>query len=102
MVIRETGTSAGKARPCIVVQRSSALATTTKVTVCPLTSRLKGSAGQRPFVAPSDGNRLQMPSEVEVDWIYTHSIDRIGGVIGSLDAATMDEVDRALRRWLQL
>ena len=86
----------------MVVQRDSALAVAGKVTVCPLTSRLRGAAGQRPFVAPTAENRLQVASEVEVDWIFTHPVERIGKVIGSLDQPTLSDVDRALRRWLDL
>lgn len=102
MLVREPGSPASKARPCVIVQRNSALDTGTKVSVCPLTSRLRGAAGQRPFVAPTAENRLRVPSEVEVDWIFTYPVERIGETIGSLDQATMSAVDEALRRWLDL
>ncbi len=102
VLVCEPHSPAGKARPCIVVQRTSALDVSAKVTVCPLTSELRGSVGQRPFVAPTSGNRLRTPSEVQVDWIYTHPIERLGEVIGRLDQPTMDEIDLALRRWLDL
>ena len=42
-----------------------------------------------------------MPSEVQVDWIYTHATDYLGAVIGRIDAAT-EQVDIALRHWLDL
>lgn len=102
MLVREPGTPAAKARPCIIVQRESALDVANKVTVCPLTSQLKGPAGQRPFVAPSVANGLRQPSEVQVDWVFTHPIEFIGDVIGSIDRPTLDGVDSALRRWLDL
>ena len=102
ILIREPNTPAGKARPYIVVQRNSALDEPDKVTGCPLTSRLKGAAGQRPFVAPTPDNRLRTPSEVEVDWIYTHPIERVGGVIGRVDKPTLDAIDVSLKRWLAL
>ena len=86
----------------MVVQRDSALSAAQKVTVCPITSYLRGAIGQRPFVAPTTENRLRAPSEIEVDWIYTHSIDRVGTIIGKIDDATMELVDIALRRWLDL
>ena len=100
--MREQGSPASKARPCVVVQRDSALAVAVKVTVCPLTSQLRGAAGQRPSVAPTGDNRLRAPSEVEVDWIFTHPVERIGEVIGHLDPPTLAQVDGALRRWLDL
>ncbi len=102
ILVREPNTPAGKPRPYVVVQRDSALTAPDRVTGCPLTSHLRGSEGQRPFVAPTDQNGLRLPSEVQTDLIYTHPIERIGGVIGSLDPATMRAVDQALRRWLAL
>ena len=102
ILVREPGTPAAKARPYVVVQRTSALDDPAKVTACPLTTTLRGAAGQRPFVAPTRDNGLRSPSEVQVDWIYTHPIDRIGGVIGEVDRPTLDAIDVALARWLDL
>lgn len=85
-----------------MVQRTSALDDPSKVTVCPLTSKLRGAAGQRPFVAPTPNNGLRLPSEVEVDWIFTHPVEYVDGVIGEVDRPTLDAVDVALRRWLDL
>ncbi len=102
VLVREPGSPASKARPCIVVQRSSAAAVADKLTVCPLTSQLRGAAGQRPFVAPTTENGLTRPSEVEVDRIFTHPVTSIAGRIGVLDRATLVQIDDALRRWLDL
>lgn len=102
ILVREPNTPAGKARPNVVVQRDSALDAPIKVTGCPLTSRLRGSAGQRPPIVPAPEIGLRLPSEVEVDLIYTHPIERVGGAIGTLDADTMVTIDTALRRWLDL
>lgn len=102
ILIREPGTPAAKARPCVVVQRDGALEADAKVTACPLTSTLRGVPGQRPLVTPSADARLRQPSEVEVDWIYTHKLEKVGGVIGTVDRATMGAIDEALRRWLDL
>lgn len=100
--VREPRTPAGKARPCVIVQRNSALPVAAKVTLCPLTSQLRGSAGQRPFVAPAAQNGLTKPSEVQVDWVYTFPREYIGDRIGSVDEATLEQIDEALRRWLDL
>ncbi|HEV2568366.1 type II toxin-antitoxin system PemK/MazF family toxin [Sphingomonas sp.] len=102
ILVREPNTPAGKPRPYVVVQRDSALDAPIRVTGCPLTSHLRGAEGQRPFVAPTAANGLRLPSEVQVDLIYTHPVERIDGVIGSLDVATMQAIDIALRRWLAL
>ena len=102
VLVREPGTPASKPRPCVVVQRDSALEVGAKITVCPLTSHLRGAVGQRPFVAPTAENRLRAPSEVQIDWIFTHPVERMGETIGKLDQATMATVDESLRRWLDL
>lgn len=102
ILVREPNTPASKPRPYVVIQRDSALHRAVKVTACPLTSRLKGASGQRPFVAPSSDNGLRLPSEVQVDWVYTHPVDYVGGVIGQVDGPTMETIDIALRRWLDL
>jgi mRNA interferase MazF len=73
-----------------------------KVSVCPLTSHLRGARGQRPLVAPDPLNGLMKPSEVQVDWIYTHENKYIGERVGSVDDATLEQIDIALRRWLDL
>ena len=102
VLVREPGTPASKARPCIVMQRGSSLGDTSKITVCPLTTHLRGALGGRPLVSPSAENGLTKHCEVEFDWIYTHSLERIGQSIGSLETDILDEVDEALRRWLDL
>lgn len=102
VIVRQPNTPAGKQRPCVVIQRDSTLSSANKVTVCPLTSMLRGPEGARPMVAPTIGNHLARPSEVEIDWIYTFPIDRILGTIGSIDDDVLDRVDEALRRWLDL
>lgn len=102
VIVRMADTQAAKARPCVVVLRDSAAVHADKVTVCPLTSKLRGTKGGRPFVAPDDRNGLLHPSEVQVDWIFTHDISRIGKLAGELDDAVMGEVDIALRHWLAL
>ena len=102
ILVQEPNTPASRARPYVVVQRNSALDDPFKVTACPLTSWLKGEAGQRPIVVPTPENRLRVASEVEVDWIYTHPVERVGGVIGRVDQPTMTAIELALRRWLGL
>lgn len=102
VLIQEPGTPTAKARPCVIVQRESALAAATKITVCPMTSSLRGAAGQRPLVVPTRDNGLTRPSEVQVDWIYTHPREFIGPRIGTVDPATLEQIEMALRRWLNL
>ena len=100
--VRQPKTPAAKARPYIIIQRDDTLADATKITGCPLTSHLRGTNGVRPQVMPTPENRLRALSEVEMDWIYTHPIEMVGGLIGRVDEGTMESIDEALRRWLDL
>ena len=102
VLVREPKSPASKARPSLIVQRTSTLKASSKITLCPITSTLKGGTGRRPFVAPSPENGLLEPSEVQVDWIFSFFRESVGRVIGRLDDVTMREVDAALRRWLDL
>ncbi len=103
VVVRATNSPASKSRPCIVVQHDATLEIDPpKVTVCPLSSVLRGPEGGRPLLTPSDANGLRVPSEVEIDWLYTFPIERIGSVIGQIGNAGMLRIDEALRRWLSL
>ncbi len=102
VVVRMAATPAATARPCVIVQRDGTLDIATKLTLCPLTSGLRGSRSQRPFVAPSFDNGLKVPSEVEIDRIFTGPVSCLGPRLGTLDAAVMRHVDLALLRWLGL
>lgn len=102
VLVREPSTPASKARPYIVIQRDMALTDPIKFTGCPLTTHLRGAAGDRPLVTPTSTNGLRTASEVQADWVYTHPVGQVGGVIGRVDRATMNAVDAALRRWLAL
>lgn len=102
VIVREKRSPASKARPCVIVLRDSMLADATKVTVCPLTTHLRGSVAQRPYIVPDAHNGLRQPSEIQVDWVFTHPVDRLGPVIGRIDRSAMEQVDKALRRCLQL
>ena len=102
VLVREPGTPASKARPYVVIQRDSSLQNPAKFTGCPLTSHLRGVAGERPLVMPSPQNGLRTPSEVQIDWVYTHPVGHLGPKIGYIEPTTMAHVDAALRRWFAL
>jgi mRNA interferase MazF len=102
IVVRQSGTIASKARPCLVVQTDAALDSATHVTICPLTSTLRGAPLIRVPIEPDSANGLARASEIETDLIYTIGMANIGGVIGRVDMVTLRLVDEALRRWLDL
>lgn len=102
VTILATSGPARKARPCLVIQRTASLLDAPKISVCPLSSELRFESGVRPLVNPTRENGLLKISQIEIDWIYTYRIERVGTVIGTIDAATMLRVDESLRRWLDL
>lgn len=102
VTIRGSSGPAAKARPCLIAQRTSGLIDAPKITVCPLSSDIRFDVSIRPLINPSSQNGLLKISQVEVDWIYTYQIERVGSVIGTIDESTLRRVDEALRRWLDL
>lgn len=85
----------GKPRPALVVQ-SDLFEDLPSVTLCLVTSELRDTPIFRITVDPSPGNGLRRVSQIQVDKTMTVTRERIGGVIGRLDDATMLKVSRSL------
>jgi mRNA interferase MazF len=85
----------GKPRPALVIQ-SDLFDELPSVTVCPVTSALRETPLFRITIDPSPENGLQRISQVQVDKVMTVARERVGGVIGRLDDATMLKVNRSL------
>ena len=88
-----------KPRPALVVQgdQFSEIGT---VTVLLLSGTLVDAPLIRPTALPTPQNGLRKPSQVMVDKAMSVKRDRLGPVIGSLDAETMVTVSRALAVFL--
>ncbi|MDP2410225.1 MAG: type II toxin-antitoxin system PemK/MazF family toxin [Pseudolabrys sp.] len=86
----------GKPRPAVVVQIDELNATSSHILVCPLTSDITDKIARRPVIQPSPGTGLREPSQIMVDRMLALRSDRIRVVLGYLDAATTDQLDRAL------
>lgn len=91
----------GKPRPGLVVQHD-VFAALASVTILPLTSDVRGLPLVRIPVAPGPESGLRVPSEVQIDKIMTVRREKIGRIVGSLDASAMRSVDEALTRFLGL
>jgi len=102
VIVRERQSPASKSRPCVVIQRTSTIEASDHLTVCPLTSTLRGPQGQRPMIVATQKTGLEKPSEVEIDWVFTFPTERVGKIIGEIDDVTMRAIDNSLRRWLDL
>lgn len=85
----------GKPRPALVVQ-SDLFDELPSVTLCLVTSALRDAPIFRITLDPSPDNGLQRVSQIQVDKVMTVSRERIGGVIGRLDEATLLKVNRSL------
>lgn len=89
----------GKPRPALIIQ-SDLFAPHPSVTVLPVTSALRDTPLFRVSLEPSAANGLQKRSQVMVDKAMTVVRERIGDVFGSVDAASMREVERSLAIFL--
>ncbi|OFZ88889.1 MAG: growth inhibitor PemK [Betaproteobacteria bacterium RIFCSPLOWO2_12_FULL_62_58] len=85
----------GKPRPALVIQ-SDLFDELPSVTLCLVTSALRDTPIFRITVDPSPSNGLQRVSQIQVDKVMTVARERIGGVIGRLDDATLLKISRSL------
>jgi mRNA interferase MazF len=91
----------GKPRPALIIH-AEAFEALPSVTVLPLTSDLHDWPLFRITMRPNRANGLQTASQIAVDKTFTVPRSRVGPRIGTVDAATMRAVDRALARFLGL
>ena len=100
------GSEAAKTRPAVVVSNDAANATATRlgrgvITVVPITSNV---ARVYPFqvLLRADQTGLKQDSKAQAEQVRSIAVERIGTQIGRLPAATMAELDEALRVHLAL
>lgn len=89
----------GKPRPALVIQ-SDAFSELATVTVLPVTGTIIDAALLRIKVLPATATGLRKPSQVMVDKPITVKRDKLGPVIGCIDADTLVEVERSLAVFL--
>ena len=89
----------GKPRPALVIQ-SAQFADHPSVTLLPITSHLIDAPLLRIDIGPGGG--LDRASQIQIDKPRTARRERIGGIIGRADAATITAVNRALAVFLGL
>ena len=101
VIAAQRGDFTGKPRPWLVIQRGAFLLEGGTVTVCMISAGTEGSEF-RVAVSPSVTNGLEAPSIVQADRVATIRWNAIDRVIGELDRTSMDQLDEALRLWLDL
>lgn len=89
----------GKPRPALVIQADQFGGIPT-VTLLPLSSDRMDASLLRIDIAPDARNGLRKPSQVMVDKAYTARREKIGRLIGTLNAETMLRVERSLAVFL--
>ena len=85
----------GKPRPALIIQ-SDQFDQTGTVTVLLVSATLVDAPLIRTTVEPTPANGLRKPSQVMVDKAMSVKRDKIGSIIGRLDAEAMLAVTRAL------
>lgn len=89
----------GKPRPALVIQ-ADLYDKHTSVTVLPVTSMLIDAPLLRVTLQPNDANGLAKPSQVMVDKTVTVRREKVGRVLGRIDADTLIEIERLLAVFL--
>jgi mRNA interferase MazF len=92
----------GKPRPAILIQSDLFNSTHASVTVCPLTTHLINAPLFRLPVEPTDSNGLKSLSHMMVDKISTLKKEKIGKKIGTLEEAQINDLNTAIKLWLDL
>ncbi len=82
-----------KRRPVLILSRQEVIPLLHSVMVAPITSTRRGAPSEVP-VGPTEG--LKHDSAVNLDHVQTIERARLVGFVGSLDAAQMRHVCRAL------
>ncbi|HXQ13274.1 MAG TPA: type II toxin-antitoxin system PemK/MazF family toxin [Caulobacteraceae bacterium] len=86
----------GKPRPAVIVQTDAFPAAHGSVVVCQMTSDIQTAPDFRVTVAPSEANGLRVVSQIMADKPVTVRRDRIGPLIGRLEAGDITRLNVAL------
>jgi mRNA interferase MazF len=92
----------GKPRPAIVVQSDLFNGAHASVVVCLITTHLEEAPLFRTPVPPGKATGLRQDSQVMVDKTIAIPRAKITARIGSLGGAQFEQVEAALRLWLDL
>jgi mRNA interferase MazF len=82
-----------KTRPALVLTRQAARRAMTKVTVAPITSRIKGLSSE---VEVGPDNGLDLDSVVSLDNVLTVPVETLGRTLGYLSGRQEVQVARAV------
>jgi mRNA interferase MazF len=86
----------GKPRPAVVVQADIFNESAGTILVCPLTSDITERMPLRPILQAAADTELRERSQIMTERMMALRVDRIRGVLGSIDTTTAEQLDRAL------
>jgi len=86
----------GKPRPAVIAQSNAFPESHASVIVCQLTSEISEAPDFRIAVEPSEANGLRVRSQIMADKPVTIRRERVGKLLGSLNAAEMRRLNVAL------
>jgi mRNA interferase MazF len=101
LVTIAVGIDYGKPRPALIIQ-SDVFDALRAVTVLRLSSELHDWPTFRVTVLPSAENGLRQASQVMIDRAVSLPREKVGGVFGRVDEATMRVVSRTLAAFFEL
>ena len=102
VVLAAKGAYTGKLRPAVVVQSDAFNATHASVTICPITSDCVDAPLFRVPLPPGDRTGLALASQVMADKVSSVPRSAVSRAIGTCDDLHLEQIDEALRRWLDL
>ncbi len=102
VVLAAKGAYVGKPRPAVVVQSDAFNAAHASITICPITSDCVDAPLFRVALPPGDRTGLRVASQAMVDKVSSVPRGAVDLVIGACDALHLEQIDEALRRWLDL
>jgi mRNA interferase MazF len=102
VVVAERGPLTGKPRPAVVVQNDDTMAQASRVTVALVSSGATDLPIFRIPIMPDARNGLARPSCIMADRLTTVQKSSVGAVIGTINGSTMQALEIAIKRWLDL
>lgn len=102
VIVAAKGAYAGKPRPAVVVQADLFNPTHSSLTLCPITSDCVDAPLFRVTLPPGERTGLTAVSQVMIDKIVSVPREAIDREVGRCDPLHLEQIDDALRRWLDL
>lgn len=91
-----------KFKPAVIIQSHLFNSTHNTVTICPITTFMINAPLFRVTIKHNKLNGLLSTSQIMIDKMTTINMEKISKKIGQLNNEEINELDKALRLWLNL